>query len=113
MVTFTVALVVVGLFLSFLTLERAPLYAAMKAIGASSSQLSFGMVMQVLWITDVALYLAILATWLLTKLPIELPTELRMSRIMETGFALRTAALVGASLSLRRVMRIDPADAIG
>lgn len=113
MVTFTVALVVVGLFLSFLTLERAPLYAAMKAIGASSSQLSFGMVMQVLWITDVALYAAILATWLLTKLPIELPTELRMARIMETGFALRTAALVGASLSLRRVMRIDPADAIG
>lgn len=113
MVTFTVALVVVGLFLSFLTLERAPLYAAMKAIGASSSQLSFGMVLQVLWITDVALYAAILATWLLTRLPIELPTELRMARIMETGIALRTAALVGASLSLRRVMRIDPADAIG
>lgn len=113
MVTFTVALVVVGLFLSFITLERGPLYAAMKAIGASSSQLSFGMVMQVLWMTDVALYLAIGGTWLLTKAPVGIPTEMRMSRIMETGFALRTAALVGASLSLRRVMRIDPADAIG
>lgn len=112
-VTFAVALVVVGLFLSFLTLERAPLYAAMKAIGASSSQLSFGMVMQVLWITDIALYSAMLATWLLTRLPIELPTELRWARVVETGIALRTAALVGASLSLRRVMRIDPADAIG
>lgn len=112
-VTFAVALVVVGLFLSFLTLERAPLYAAMKAIGASSSQLSFGMVLQVLWITDIALYSAIIVTWLLTRLPIELPTELRWARIMETGFALRTAAVVGASLSLRRVMRIDPADAIG
>jgi putative ABC transport system permease protein len=113
MVTFSVALVVVGLFLSFLTLERGPLYAAMKAIGASSSQLSFGMVMQVLWITDLALYLAIAGTWLLTKAPVGIPTELRMARIMETGLALRTAAVVGASLSLRRVMRIDPADAIG
>jgi len=112
-VTLVVALVVVGLFLSFVTLERAPLYAVMKALGASSWQIFFGMVVQVTAITDLALYAAALVTWGLTSLPIELPTEMRMVRFIETAIALRTAAVVGSALSLRRVVRVDPADAIG
>ncbi|HEY8547501.1 MAG TPA: ABC transporter permease [Acidimicrobiales bacterium] len=112
-VTLMVALVVVGLFLSFVTLERAPLYAVMKALGASSGQIFFGMVAQVLFITDLALYAAALLTWGLTNLPIELPTEMRMARFIETAVALRVAAVVGSALSLRRVVRVDPADAIG
>lgn len=112
-VTLVVALVVVGLFLSFITLERAPLYAVMKALGASSWQLFLALVTQVLLITDLAVYAAALVTWGLTRLPLELPTEMRMGRFIETAVALRTAALIGSVLSLRRVMRIDPADAIG
>lgn len=112
-VTLVVALVVVGLFLSFVTLERAPLYAVMKALGASSGQIFFGMVAQVVFITDLALYAAALATWGLTSLPIDLPTEMRMARFIETAVALRVAAVVGSALSLRRVVRVDPADAIG
>jgi putative ABC transport system permease protein len=112
-VTLGVALLVVGLFLSFVTLERAPLYAVMKAVGASSRQLFSGMVFQVLGITDLALYLAALVTWGLTRLLADLPGEMRMSRFIQTAVALRTAALVGAALSLRRVARIDPAEAIG
>lgn len=112
-VTLVVALVVVGLFLSFVTLERAPLYAVMKALGASSWQLFLALVTQVLLITDLAVYAAALVTWGLTRLPLELPTEMRMGRFVETAVALRTAAVIGSVLSLRRVMRIDPADAIG
>lgn len=112
-VTLGVALLVVGLFLSFVTLERAPLYAVMKAVGASSRQLFGGMVFQVLGITDLALYLAALLTWGLTRVLVDLPGEMRMSRFIQTAVALRTAALVGAALSLRRVARIDPAEAIG
>lgn len=112
-VTLGVALLVVGLFLSFVTLERAPLYAVMKALGASSWQLFFALLTQVLVITDLAVNAAALVTWGLTKLPLDLPTEMRMVRFVETAVALRTAAVVGSALSLRRVMRIAPADAIG
>ena len=112
-VTLVVALVVVGLFLSFVTLERAPLYAVMKALGASSRQIFFGMVGQVVFITDLALYAAALVTWGLTSLPLDLPTEMRMVRFIETSIALRVAAVIGSALSLRRVVRVDPADAIG
>jgi putative ABC transport system permease protein len=112
-VTLGVALLVVGLFLSFVTLERAPLYAVMKAVGASSRQLFVGMVLQVLGITDLALYLAALATWALTRALVDLPSEMRMARFIQTAIALRVAALVGAAMSLRRVARIDPAEAIG
>jgi putative ABC transport system permease protein len=112
-VTLVVALVVVGLFLSFVTLERAPLYAVMKALGASSRQIFLGMVAQVVFITDLALYAAALVTWGLTSLPLDLPTEMRMARFIETAVALRCAAVVGSALSLRRVVRVDPADAIG
>jgi putative ABC transport system permease protein len=112
-VTLTVALVVVGLFLSFVTLERAPLYAVLKAVGASSRQLFVGMVAQVLLITVVAVLAAALVTWGLTQIPFELPTVMRLARVVETLVALGATAVAGSALSLRRVVAIDPADAIG
>lgn len=111
--TLTVAVVVVGLFLSFVTLERAPLYSVLKAVGASSRQLFVGLVWQVVTVTDLAVLAAAGITWALTRLPVELPAELRWDRVVETTIALRVAAVVGSVLSLRRVVRVDPADAIG
>jgi putative ABC transport system permease protein len=112
-VTLTVALVVVGLFLSFMTLERAPLYAVLKAIGASSRQLFVVLILQVVIITVVAVLAAAGVTWALTQIPFELPTTMRPERLVETLLALTTTAVVGSALSLRRVVRVDPADAIG
>lgn len=112
-VTLTVALVVVGLFLSFMTLERAPLYAVLKAIGASSRQLFVVLILQVVIITVVAVLAAAGVTWALTQIPFELPTLMRPERLVETLAALTLTAVVGSTLSLRRVVRVDPADAIG
>jgi putative ABC transport system permease protein len=113
LITLAVALVVVALFLSFTTLERAPLYAALKAIGASSRQLYLALVVQVLLITAAAVSSAVLTTFLLTRLPTHLPTALGAHRVFEATVALALTALVGSGLSLRRVVRVDPADAIG
>jgi putative ABC transport system permease protein len=112
-ITLLVALVVVALFLSFMTLERAPLYAAMKAIGASSRQLFGAVVLQVVLITAVAITGAALLTYALTRLPSPMPTVMLPNRIIETTMALGITALVGACLSLRRVMRVDAKDALG
>jgi putative ABC transport system permease protein len=113
LVTLTVALVVVGLFLSFMTLERAPLYAVLKAIGASSRQLFVALIVQVMLITIVAVLAAAAVTWGLTQIPFELPTVMRPERLAETLAALSATAVVGSTLSLRKVVRVDPADAIG
>ncbi|MGH9214592.1 MAG: FtsX-like permease family protein [Acidimicrobiales bacterium] len=112
-VTIAVAVVVVGLFLSFVTLERAGLYAVLKAVGASSRQLFGAVVAQVLLMTGVAVALAAVATWGLTQLPLELPTAMRLARLIETLLTLGGTALLGSSLALRRVVRVDPAAAIG
>jgi putative ABC transport system permease protein len=112
-VTLGVALVVVGLFLSFVTLERTPLYAVLKALGMSSRQLFTGVVTQVLLITFTAALVALAATWGLTHVPLELPTTLRPVRFVETLVALGVTSVVGSILSLRRVVRVDPASAIG
>jgi putative ABC transport system permease protein len=113
LVTLTVALVVVGLFLSFMTLERAPLYAVLKAIGASSRQLFVALIVQVMLITIVAVLAAAAVTWGLTQIPFQLPTVMRPERLAETLAALSATAVVGSTLSLRKVVRVDPADAIG
>jgi putative ABC transport system permease protein len=112
-ITLTVALVVVALFLSFMTLERAPLYAAMKAIGASSKQLYLALVVQVLLITAAAVTTAALITFALTRLPSDMPTIMQPGRVIETTIALALTAVIGSGLSLRRVVNVDPADAIG
>jgi hypothetical protein len=112
-VTLAVALVVVGLFLSFVTLERTPLYAVLKALGMSSRQLFTGVVVQVLLVTLTASVLALAATWGLTNIPLDLPTVMRPERFVETVTALAVTSVIGSVLSLRRVARVDPASAIG
>lgn len=112
-VTLAVALVVVGLFLSFMTLERTPLYAVLKAVGASSHQLFAGVILQALSITAVAVTAAVLLTWALTWIPLELPTALRLDRLLETSLALAVTAVAGSVLSLKRVVRVEPAAAVG
>jgi putative ABC transport system permease protein len=112
-VTIVVALVVVALFLSFMTLERAPMYAALKAIGASSRQLFGAVVLQVVLITALAIALAALFTYSLTRLPADVPTVMRAGRVIETTSALFITAVVGSCLSLRRVVRVDAKSALG
>jgi putative ABC transport system permease protein len=112
-VTLLVATVVVALFLSFVVLERAPLYAVLKAIGASSAQLFRGVLAQVVLATGFAVIVAVAITWALgAVVPLGLPIMLHGSRVVETTVGLVATAVIGSSLSLRRVIRIDPAAAI-
>lgn len=112
--TLAVAAVVVGLFLSFLTLERRPLFAAMKAIGASSRHLLVGVATQTSAMTLLAVAVAVAVTLVLGwVVPLDLPTTLRPSRVVETAVGLLATALVGSVLALRKIVSIDPASAIG
>jgi putative ABC transport system permease protein len=114
-VTLVIAVVVVALFFSLLTLERTALYGVFKAIGATSGRLFRGVVLQALVVTAIAAAVgSVLAVGLdLLIPPGSIPYALEVGRVVSSVVFLLVAAVVGCAFSLRRVLRIDPASAIG
>lgn len=113
-VTFVVALIVVGLFFVLLTLERLRLYAVLKALGGRTWDLLAGLAAQALGIAAVSLVLGLLlALGLTTLLPPDLPVRLLPGRLAALAVGTLVTALVAALATLRRLLRIDPAEAIG
>jgi putative ABC transport system permease protein len=113
LVSLAVAVVVVALFLSFITLERGPLYAVLKAIGASSGQIYRALVAQILLITLASVLVAVALTVALTLIPSRIPPIMAPGQVVYTMVSLAITAVLGTAVSFRRVVRVDPAAAIG
>ena len=114
-VTVAIALVVIGLFFALLTVERTSLYGVLKALGAKSSTIFAGLVVQAVVVTAIAAAIAGTLVVLLDVLlpPGSIPLLITPARIILSVVLLLVAAVLGCSFSLRRVLRIDPASAIG
>ncbi|MGB6059733.1 MAG: ABC transporter permease [Microthrixaceae bacterium] len=114
-VTVLIALVVVALFFALITIERTALYGVLKAIGASSMTLFAGVTAQAVAVTLIASTIAAaLAIALAVAIPPgSLPFSLTAARVLFSVGLLLFAAVIGCAFSLRRVLRIDPATAIG
>ncbi|MFW2240893.1 ABC transporter permease [Rhodococcus opacus] len=111
--TFFVAALVVALFFVLLTIERLGMYAVFKAIGASSGQLFGQVVLQAVVITVVSFVLgALLALAVASVIPPQVPLQLSAGRAIEVVVGLVVMSTLGSAISLRRVVRIDPATAI-
>jgi putative ABC transport system permease protein len=113
--TVVVALVVVGLFFVLLTVEKLGLYGVLKAIGASSMTLFVGLLAQAAIVTIAACVIAgVLAFVADAAIPAgAVPFEMSVGRFATSTATLLVAAVVGCVFSLRRVLRVDPAQAIG
>lgn len=112
--TFFVAGLVVALFFALLTLERVALYGVMKAVGTPSSRLAYGLVAQAGAVAVVAFATGgLLSFGLVQVLPDEVPAQLEPSRAAWVAVGVVLTALVGSLVSLRRVLRVDPASAVG
>lgn len=114
-VTITVAMVVIALFFALLTVERTGLYGVLKALGASSRVLFTGLVAQALIVTSIATVIAASAAIVLDLLlpPGSIPLAVTPARLGTSALLLVGAAVAGCSFSLRRVLKVDPASAIG
>lgn len=114
-VTVVVALVVVALFFALITVERTALYGILKAIGASSATLFAGVVLQAVAVTLVAAAIGIAGSLTLDALipPGAIPFDPTPTRLASSVVLMLVAAAAGCAFSLRRVLRIDPASAIG
>ncbi len=112
--TFVVTLLVVALFFALITLERVGLYAVLKALGAGTKDLMAGLTAQAVTVSAIALAAGfVLSVGFVAILPAELPVRLVPARLGQTAVGVIVTALLGSLFSLRRVLRIDPAEAIG
>jgi putative ABC transport system permease protein len=114
-VTAAVAAVVIALFFALITVERSGLYGVLKAVGASSATLFAGVAAQAVILAIVASAIGTGAAVLLDAVipPGALPFEVTWSRLLTSAALMIAAAVIGSAFSLRRVVRIDPATAIG
>lgn len=114
-VTVIIALVVIALFFALLTVERLSLYGILKAIGARSRTIFAGLVVQAVAVTAVAAAVAAVAAVALDVVipPGSIPLYVSPSRIATSAALLLVAAVAGSAFSLRRVLRVDPASALG
>lgn len=114
-VTVVIAVVVVALFFALLTVERTGLYGVLKAIGATSRTLFGGVVLQAVVVTFIASLIGSAIALALDLLvpPGGIPYTLLPARVISSVLFLLVAAVIGCAFSLRRVLKIDPASAIG
>ena len=114
-VTLFVAGLVVALFFALLTLERIGLYSVLKAVGASTRQIFAGVVLQAVIVALLSFLLGGALMWLAATflLPAEIPVSLQPARAVQIAAGLVVMSALGAAVSLRRVVRVDPASAIG
>lgn len=112
--TFIVAGLVVALFFALITIERIGLLGVLKAIGASSRTLAAGLTVQAVLIATGSIAVGGLVTLALASvIPEAVPLELSTGRFVFTAVGLVVTALVGSAISFRRIIRIDPASAVG
>ncbi|MEE8602048.1 ABC transporter permease [Euzebya tangerina] len=113
-VTFAVTLLVVALFFALITLERTALYAVLKALGARTTDLLVGISVQAIVISLVALLAGLgLSLAFSAALPPDLPVRLVPTRLAAIAAGTVVTALIGSLFTLRRILAIDPAEAIG
>lgn len=114
-VTAAVALVVVALFFALITVERLGLYGILKALGASGGSLFAGVVTQAVTVTLLAALVGVAGSLVLDALiPVgSIPFAISAQRLIESVALMIIAAVLGSAFSLRRVLRVDPATAIG
>ena len=114
-VTVVIALVVIALFFALLTVERTALYGMLKAIGARSRTIFAGLVAQAVVVTLIAAAIAGVIVIVLDLLipPGSIPLYISAGRIVTSIVLLLVAAIAGCAFSLRRVLHVDPASALG
>jgi putative ABC transport system permease protein len=114
-VTVAIAGVVVALFFALLTVERLSLYGVLKALGARSRTLFAGVVAQAVVVTAVASVVAGGFAFVMDAVipPGSIPLDVSARRVLISAALLLLAAVIGCGFSLRRVLRVDPAAAIG
>ncbi len=112
--TLAVAGIVTALFFALVTLEKRTQLALLKAIGASSRYLGTSVVVQSAVLCTAGIVLGIVVTRVVALVvPASVPLTFTAASTVTAAVGTFATGTLGASLSFRRVARIDPATALG
>ncbi len=114
-VTIVIAVVVIALFFALITVERTSLYGVLKALGARSATLFAGLVVQAVVVTLIASFIGGGFAFAIDALVPAggIPLDVTVTTVARSALLLLFASIVGCAFSFRRVLRVDPASAIG
>ncbi|MDQ1246626.1 MAG: hypothetical protein QG597_994 [Actinomycetota bacterium] len=112
--TFVIGIVVIGFFFLILTVQKMRAFTLLRAIGTSNGRLAASVAVQIVIVVLVASALAVLLTLLAVRgLNTGIPVTLQPGLIFGTVLAVLIFSLLAGLLSIRRIVRIDPATAVG
>lgn len=112
--TFVIGIVVIGFFFLILTVQKLKSFVLLRAIGASSGQLAWSVAAQIVVVVLVASAIALVLTYgAVQGLNTGIPVSLSPALVGETVGAVLVFSLLAGLLSIRRITRIDPANATG
>jgi putative ABC transport system permease protein len=113
-VSIVIGALLVGVFFYITTLHKTGQIAAIKAIGASNAYLYRQLVLQIALIVTVAVVLGIvIALGLGSAMPPSMAFDPDPGRWLVTVGGVYVTALLGSLFSLRNILKIDPATALG
>ncbi|RFB15191.1 ABC transporter permease [Bacillus sp. HNG] len=116
MLTFLLAIsaVVITVFFYVITLQKSNQFGIMKAIGASNSFLGRAVISQVFILAVISIGLGVLLTYgTAAILPEAMPFALDPMLVFTYAFVLLVVSVLSTLLSVRKITKIDPLQAIG
>jgi len=111
---FFIGAVVLAVFFYVLTIQKINQFGVLKAIGSKTSYLAKNIIFQVISLTSVSLFISISITFGFSKIiSTKLPFVFDLKLVLGSSILFLLVALVGSLLSLTRIVKIDPVEAIG
>ena len=111
---FIISAIVLSAFFYVITIQKSSQLGILKAIGTKNSELVKAILVQVLLITLIGVILSVVIMFALNNvIPVSMPFYLNTGLMMIVSGLFLVVAFLGAILSLVRIIKIDPLDAIG
>lgn len=112
--TFIIGIVVIGFFFLILTVQKLKAFTLLRAIGTTTGRLALSVSLQIAFVVLLASVIAVgLVLLAVQGLNTGIPVTLQPATIIVTVLAVLIFSLIAGLLSIRRIVRIDPASAVG
>lgn len=111
---FIIASFVLSVFFYVITIQKSAQFGVMKAMGTPSLYLAWSIIFQVMLLASAGLGLSLLLTYGMSMaLPAGMPFRLEGGAMLLTSLLFIGMSLLGALISVARVAKADPLEAIG